>query len=415
VIGLDGQGARAIVDLPSTAFDALAWSPGGERIAFVTSDGKDDESITLETIATDGTGRRRVPEATGVRATRGALAWLADGRLAYAATGRGAGGLRAIPLDEKTGAAVGTSVALVAEDFRAQELSPTRDGRRLAYKRVDSQADAYVATLDREGALAPRRLTLDDDEDLPVQWIGREVIFEGERRGGRALFRQTLDGAEPIRLRGIEGIRGLRLTAEGGALLGWRRSGPGGPWELRRIPLGPGDEIPLARVAGETPTVRCARAPAALCLVAAQEGDEVSVRPVDARGTLGATILTLAELRHPEGWDLAPAGDRIAAVLEDRTITVARLADRSHEQLAAALPCAPEDLAWDATATSLLVTCRGSSHDHRLYRLQLDGRLRLLWTTSPSGLERPSVSPDGSQVTFGVRTFDPDFWLLSEF
>jgi hypothetical protein len=149
--------------------------------------------------------------------------------------------------------------------------------------------------------------------------------------------------------------------------------------------------------------------------VAAQKDEEVSLRPLDERGALGAVVLQLPEFRDAEAWDLSGAGDRVAAVLDDKSIRVVKLADQTTQELAIGHPCAAEDVAWDAAATSLIVTCRGSNLEHRLYRLHFDGRVRNLWTTSPSALERPSVSADGAWVVFGVWTYDPDFWLLSDF
>jgi eukaryotic-like serine/threonine-protein kinase len=408
------EGQRSIVPLPASAFDGLAWSPHGKRIAFVTSDGKDDSSIKLETVSVEGGAPQRVPEATNLYAIRGCIAWLADGRIVYAGKAPG-GALRSVWVDENTGEAGGPSVALIAEDFPAQELSPTSDGKRLAFKRVDTQSDAYVAALDRE-PVAPRRLTLQDDDDRPLQWTNdsREVLFEARRRGTFAIFRQQRETAEPTRVRAVAAVESLRLTPDGKAFFGVRKTAGG--WNLLRLPLGPGEETVLRKLEGPAePSVRCARAPATACFLGRHDEEQVRLQRLDERGQVSGPTIELPGFFRSRSWDLSPAGDRVAAILEDHMITVVRLADKATQELAGGPACPPEDVAWEPSGNSVIVTCDGKRLEHRLYRVDLDGRVRLLWSTSPSALELPSVSPDGRWVTLRVWTYDPDFWLLSAF
>jgi serine/threonine protein kinase/Tol biopolymer transport system component len=411
---ITGEGQRSIVPLPASAFDGLAWSPGGKRIAFVTSDGKDASTIKLETVLVEGGPPQQVPEATNLYAIRGGIAWLADGRIVYAGTAPG-GALRAVWVDENTGEAGGPSVAVIAEDFPAQELSPTSDGKRLAFKRVDTQSDAYVAAIDQE-SVVPRRLTLQDDDDRPLQWTNdsREVLFEARRRGSFAIFRQQTESAEPTRVRAVAAVESLRLTPDGTAFFGVRKTAAG--WNLLRLPLGPGEETVLRKLDGPAePSVRCARAPITVCFLGLQEEEQVRLRRLDERGQVSGPTVELPGFFRSRSWDLSPAGDRVAAVLEDHTITVVRLADETSQELAIGPPCKPEDIAWEPSGKSVIITCDGPRLEHRLYRVHLDGRVRLLWTASPSALELPSVSPDGRSVTLRVWTYDPDFWLLSAF
>ena len=82
--------------------------------------------------------------------------------------------------------------------------SASTDGTRLAFLRVDYQTDVYVADFDARRGLttSPRRLTLDDRDDVPTAWTpdGEAVLFESARNGTSDIFKQRLDSdvAEPL-------------------------------------------------------------------------------------------------------------------------------------------------------------------------------------------------------------------------
>ena len=440
VAGLDGSAGRVLASTRGgVRVGAHAWSPHGKRIVFSLR--LADRSYALATVALDGPKagvRQAVPEAKHVANNRGGVAWLADGRVAYVSDGPGVGALSMIPIDEDTGAARGPVRQIVSDEFLAQELSATGDGRRLAYKRVDKQTDVYVAALTGGGGggggVQARRLTLDEAEDVPLLWSddGREVLFTSRSQRHTNLYRQRLDAREPTRIRAVEDLEGLRPSPDGKALLGWRKTGARS-WELRAVPRGPsGGEALVTRLDSETePTVRCARAPATLCLVGAHRREDgmLVVRTLSRTAggpapetKLGTTVLEVPADEDPEAWDLSPRGDRVAVIGPDERIRVMSIGyagkatgDGDSKGGGLAIPYSPRAVAWNADGASLLLTCSTNKLRNMLVRLDLDGRLTTLWTTKPSTLRRPSASPDGKSVMFSVLTFDPDFWLVTDF
>jgi Tol biopolymer transport system component len=73
----------------------------------------------------------------------------------------------------------------------------TSDGKRLTFNRVKPQEDVYLAEFFPKGPRisTPRRLTLDDADDLPFDWTldNKAVLFTSNRTGTINIFRQKID------------------------------------------------------------------------------------------------------------------------------------------------------------------------------------------------------------------------------
>ena len=99
-------------------------------------------------------------------------------------------------------------------------LSATRDGKRLAFLQGPFQADVYVGELEQEGSslMNPRRLTLDDRNDLPTAWTpdSKSVFFHSDRNGKWEIFKQGLDSrSAQLIISGAEDCRAARTSADG--------------------------------------------------------------------------------------------------------------------------------------------------------------------------------------------------------
>jgi Tol biopolymer transport system component len=68
----------------------------------------------------------------------------------------------------------------------------TTDGKKLAFSRCKVQLDVYLAEFSNKGPRlsTPRRLTLNDADDLPLNWTSddRSVVFLSNRTGGNNVF-----------------------------------------------------------------------------------------------------------------------------------------------------------------------------------------------------------------------------------
>jgi hypothetical protein len=94
--------------------------------------------------------------------------------------------------------------------------SITADGKRLAFNRVNSQLDVYVSELSAKAAKAstPRRLTLDDADDLPFDWTpdSKAVIFISNRTGKRNRHAEAASTDLPLRLLSHFAITSNRIS-----------------------------------------------------------------------------------------------------------------------------------------------------------------------------------------------------------
>src|SRR5262249_28363409 len=145
-------------------------------------------------------------------------------------------------------------------------LSGTADGKRLAFHKLVTQSDVYVAELEAHGTRlrTPRRLTLDDRNDYPSAWTpdSRAVLFESDRNGAWTIYRQAIDqeSAAPI----VAGDQ-PRLSPDGAWILYLDRN-PDEPWpsapvSLMRVPTSGGASQLVLTTRGEQ---ECARLPSTL-------------------------------------------------------------------------------------------------------------------------------------------------------
>ena len=85
-------------------------------------------------------------------------------------------------------------------------LSASHDGRWLAFQLERQQGDVYTAEFDasQERIDTPRRLTLDERDDLPTAWTpdGKAVLFFSARNGPLHIFKQLVGDATAEQLVG---------------------------------------------------------------------------------------------------------------------------------------------------------------------------------------------------------------------
>ena len=90
-------------------------------------------------------------------------------------------------IDLSTGRFVGTPARITSGDGFVVKPSVTADGKHLVFNRAKPQADVYVSEFSADGPRlsTPRRLTLDDADDIPFDWTvdNKAVLFISDRTG----------------------------------------------------------------------------------------------------------------------------------------------------------------------------------------------------------------------------------------
>ena len=117
------------------------------------------------------------------------LEWLADGRLIYAVAepppSQNTSNFWASACRLKHGESRGTPARITSGDDYVNQPSVTADGKKLVFSRFKPQLDVYVAEFFAKGPRlgTPRRLTLDDADDLPFDWTfdDTSVLFTSNR------------------------------------------------------------------------------------------------------------------------------------------------------------------------------------------------------------------------------------------
>lgn len=200
-----------------------AWSPDGERVAYVRC-GKGGECGVHVVDAGGGAEQTLVPQ--GDLAITD-LVWSPGGeRLAFSGRrGRqGAFSLHLLPLDGSPPQRL-TSPATTYPGDLNPAFSP--DGRRLAFVRTELDGRQDVAVVTVSGGRV-RRLAREQKGVTGLDWTpdGQEVVYAANRDGAAGLWRVGFDGGDP---------RWVALGADGGEIAGPSVSRSGGVAFARQL------------------------------------------------------------------------------------------------------------------------------------------------------------------------------------
>jgi hypothetical protein len=130
-------------------------------------------------------------------------------------------------MDSSTGHLNGVASRITTGDDFVDQPSVTADGQHLVFSRFKPQLDVYLAEFFAKGPRlgTPRRLTLDDADDLPFDWTADDsaVLFTSNRTGTSNIyniFRQKIDetSAEML-VFGQEKKTISRLNSDGSQIL----------------------------------------------------------------------------------------------------------------------------------------------------------------------------------------------------
>jgi serine/threonine protein kinase len=422
VMGHRGESPRIIVASPdkNTIFSSLHWSPDGHRIAYRLNEVDGPRSM-LQSAALDGSPPvMLMPNAQ----LWGDFCWLANGNLVYSAAEEDDQhadmNLWQLRVNPKTGTAIGQKQQLTDwTGFRIENLSASGNGRRLAFDKVNSQTDVFVADLRRTGpAKFPRRLTLDDYDDYPFGWLenGKAVLFGSAQAGSFQIGKQTLDQDQAVPLvTSADGIGPIRQTPDGSSLLfvayGAQSS------RLMIAPQAGGASKPFGHTAGVL-NVACSQKPAKTCIAATAnaQGDHMifwGFEPPNAE--LHQLFEVESDIRRGRSWALSPNGDELVinnnysdhAEIEVYSPTglLKRKVTVSAFNRFLSIDYAPDGHSWiigSATATGCA-----------LLRVHPDGRYQVVLNLNGVGMRTYGLpSPDGKHLAYLGWTINRNTWIL---
>ncbi len=194
------------------------------------------------------------------------------------------------------------------------------------FNRVKPQQDVYLAEFFAKGPRlsTPRRLTLDDADDLPYDWTpdDKAVLFTSNRTGAKNIFRQEIDesSAEMLVLSPEDKFIS-RLNPDGSGILYMAPTNPRDYSQvvrLMRAPIGAGPP----QIVLESPYIvnyQCSRVRADICVLSKAEPNQFAFSVFDPVKGNPREVARLNRGVNGWGWGLSPDGTSIAVVTVSAT------------------------------------------------------------------------------------------------
>jgi serine/threonine protein kinase len=428
----DGREPHRVAKFDARDFLAsLAWSPGGQRLAYARFQPLKPEAA-IETCDVQGGQRTLVLSEPGLLQATGVseVYWLPDRRILYRLPDMSSYSdyfdynIWAVVVDPGSGKPLGqpTRVASVAQD--PQDFRASSDGRRFTYISFRRNEAVYLGDLELGAkAFNPRNLTLDGWNNSPGGWTrdNKAVLLTSRRRGRLAILKQRIDQQSPeILLSGAESYRQPAFSPAGDRLLYTMSETPNSHDPTARLISSPVEGGARSVLLSGAYTYHCGSVPSARCVLLEVKGQELVFSILDPVEGKGAEIQRVEAPANPY-WDLSPDANKIAIVNPQKSpgeVQILKLADRSVVILALqgwrwdqlqSVAWAPDErhlfaTAWSGTSSAVLLI------DPR-------GNLRVL-AEEPQGeswLYNPVPSPDGHYLAYQKRTYESTAMMLEHF
>jgi eukaryotic-like serine/threonine-protein kinase len=436
VMGGDGEEPHQILATDPLTLPGLAWSPTGQRLAYIHTAGA---AATIETCNLAGVAHAVVLSDPHMFSRDGqyGIAWLPDGRIIYPVyfygkgvdSGSGDSELWAIRTDPGTGKQSGDATRLAGwKNFQMVYPQASGDGKRMIVTKSHTESRIYLGDLAFGNAqFTPHRFTADGWYNVVRDWTkdSKAIVFDSRRYGRWSIFRQDIGAKTPETLiGGSENYFYPKVSAQG-ALLYTAAALPD-RYELEdttiRLMSAPEQGGARSTLMMGRYEYACGSMPSSPCVESdlhSKDGQLTFFRLDPVRGR-GEEIARLAYRPALARWDLSPDGSRLAIVdwgqskgeirilnLADRRVTALPTRDWKWHNLHL-VRWAADGKGWFAEAAS----------DSSLALLSVDanGKTKVLYET-PGGEWISSIapSPDGKHLAFTKRVYANDIILLENF
>ena len=395
------------------------WSPDGGRIAYARYEGTPqsiDEWIEVLDIRT----RSRTTVLNRGRLRIAGLSWVPDGRLICACSlpSEEQTNLWQLPTDIPSGSPKRLTNWV---DFVATSMQASTDGKKLSLLRASLQMDVYIGKFGSANATMqpPRRLTLDDREDMPTGWTpdSKAVLFRSNRYGPYDIFRQDVDKNSATALVTSPEFKGPpRPTPDGAWILFITHGTNSRDIRIMRVPMAGGQPTEIFRSRDYSFLV-CGDH--RLCIYeeidrAAKQKVVFELDPVKGKGR--ELFRQSVDTGDPT---VSPDGSRIAFTVgpdsSANRIRVVDVADRKEEDIRVRGVKSLVSLHWAADGKGFFSGESLPNASVDLLYVDLKGQSHRLWN-QPGGLTTWGVpSPDGKYLAIQNATHESNIWTAENF
>jgi eukaryotic-like serine/threonine-protein kinase len=439
----DGSEQRKVVSAPDggVVFSTPGWSPDGHWIAY--------DKFRFGNFSNEGWVEIFNLE-SGTKSTvvnqpllGWGIVWMPDGRLIYAVSepppAQNTSNFWSIAVDAATGRPSGAPAKITGGEDYVNQPSITTEGKKLAFSRCKVQLDVYVAEFFAKGPRlsTPRRLTLNDADDLPLDWTidNKSVLFMSTRTAGNGIldiFTQRIDqNSGEMVVSGPEQKTVARLNPDGtqiiylippnlqGVTSQGRPELPSGPQTVRvmRAPIQGGP----SQVILEGPdivNIQCSRSPANVCIVG-RSGTKFFVFAVfDPITGAQHDVTQLEQKAGGWNWSLSPDGTTLAASElsgTNRQIQLISLAGQAPRTITLKDWNNLLSLDWAADGKGFFISSSPTGQISTLLYVDLAGNAHSLWQVKTFQANWGIPSRDGKYVAIAAPTTECNVWMVENF
>jgi serine/threonine protein kinase len=402
------------------------WSPDGKRVIHTRTD--ESGNTVLSRDLEGGAPSTVLPSSVAnyLRDYR----WLPDGRLLFSLAEPGAIAVEtcnywAMRVDLRTGKPIEKPTRVTDwSGFCMANSSMTADGKKYTFIRWRAYLSTDVADLDKRGTHVAhsKHLVFADSWDWPNDWTAdsKALILSSNRTGHNGIYKQLLSEDSPhLLVEESSPVMSQRVSADGKWVLYLLlpKDGESGPGMLMRVPVDGGAAQKVFPAKGTKTGIRCARAPAGLCIIAEPTEDRTQAivtvfDPVKGRGR-ELTRLTLDPNDDRWSLDLSQDGARMAAIRTPAApISIVSLRGEATREIRVKGWTNLRSLNWAANGMGLFVSA-GRMGEATLLYVDLQGNATVLW--EHAGVDGAPASPDGRHLAIPSHTIDSNVWMIEDF
>jgi len=398
------------------------WSPDGKRIAYIRSNWAWNARTSSVEITEWETGSSETLFSDSRLSP--ALHWLPDGRLIYAfgsAQRQQDSSLWSVSLQESRKIS-SRAKRIAAGHGWISQITGSANGGAVILLTGNWLPSVYVGTLsaDHSQLLAHRRLTLDENENIPSAWTtdSKAVLFASDRNGTREIFKQAID--QPVAERLISSTDQLsqpRVTPDGSEILYIstpKTSNPDALSSILAIPMGGGTPRLILRD-HRIWNVQCARQPSTTCLYSITTGNTSQTFRFDVKSGKSPEPPQIDPYCN---WSLSPDGSERAIVVfgaNDGRIHLRSTSTGKTREVFVKGWNGLMSAGWSSDGKSLLVSWHNFERQSALLHVTLDGRASVLINSSNPELWGAMPSPNGQLLAIAEAGGPKNVWQIENF